>query len=141
MDANTFTKKQLVLTGILGSSAVGLGAMGAHYLKGQMVGGLITAEQLDGFDKAVKYQMFHTLAILILTVLQLNFESHYFKLAIRFFLWGIVLFSGSLYLLCTRQLWHAEWLKVLGPVTPLGGICFIIGWCCLIPAGRKGEKK
>jgi uncharacterized membrane protein YgdD (TMEM256/DUF423 family) len=51
---------------------------------------------------------------------------------------GIFLFSGSLYLLCTRHLLGADWLSMLGPVTPIGGLCFVAGWICLGLSARKG---
>ncbi len=121
-------KKQLITIGILGATAVALGAMGAHFLKGKLQEGIITADQLDGFEKGVKYQMYHTIAMLLLLVIKNNYVNKYFDWAYSFFFWGIIFFSGSLYFLCTRNLFGAEWLKALGPVTPLGGICFIIGW-------------
>jgi len=133
-------KKQFVIIGILGAKAVALGALGAHFLKGKVAEGIVTADQLDGFEKGVKYQMYHTLGMLMILLLKNNYSSKYFDWAYSFFFWGIVLFSGSLYFLCTRNLFGAEWLKVLGPVTPLGGICFIIGWIFIALAGSKGEK-
>ena len=57
--------------------------------------------------------------------------------AYAFFFWGIVLFSGSLYLLCTRHLFNADWLKVLGPITPIGGVLMILGWLSIAWAGIK----
>lgn len=63
------SKRALVLIGILGATAVGLGAFGAHGLKNQLAGGLITADQLNGFDTGVKYQMYHTLAMLLVYLL------------------------------------------------------------------------
>lgn len=133
-------KKQLVTIGILGSLAVALGAMGAHFLKGKMLSGHITADQLEGFEKGVKYQMYHTLAMLLLLILKQQYNHRYLDWAYSFFLWGIILFSGSLYFLCTRNLFGAEWLKVLGPVTPIGGIAFITGWIFITLSGIKSDK-
>lgn len=134
------SQKKLITIGILGALAVTLGAMGAHFLKGKVQAGLMTPDQLEGFEKGVKYQMYHTLAMLMLLLLNKEWPSKFFEWAWSFFFWGIVLFSGSLYFLCTRQLFGAEWLRFLGPVTPLGGICFIIGWLCLLPAVLKKDK-
>ena len=63
---------QLTLIGILGSIAVALGAIGAHYLKSKIDLGLITADQVNGFDTGVKYHMYHTLAILIIFLLKVS---------------------------------------------------------------------
>lgn len=123
--------KQLITIGILGAIAVSLGALGAHALKNQLPGGLITVDQLNGFDTAVKYQMYHVLTMLAVVLLQNVYTSKLLNLAYAFFVWGIVLFSGSLYFLCTRNLIGADWLKFLGPVTPIGGLCFVAGWLML----------
>jgi uncharacterized membrane protein YgdD (TMEM256/DUF423 family) len=123
--------KQLITIGILGALAVALGALGAHFLKSKMDTGLITADQLSGFDTGVKYHMYHVIGMLIIVLLKNQYSSKALSLAYGFFFWGIILFSGSLYFLCTRQLLGMEWLKFLGPVTPLGGILFVAGWLCL----------
>ncbi len=130
--------KQLITIAILGAIAVSLGALGAHALKNQMPSGLISADQLNGFDTGVKYQMYHTLAMLLVIILKNSYPHKFFNLAYTLFLWGIILFSGSLYLLCTRGLTGMDWLRVLGPVTPIGGLCFVAGWLCLlVPALKK----
>ncbi len=121
-------KKQIFIVGILGAVAVILGAFGAHFLKNKLPFGLITPDQLNGFDSAVKYQMYHTLAMLLIVLLKYHFNSKILNWSYYFFLVGIILFSGSLYFLCTRNLYNADFLKFLGPVTPLGGLCFVAGW-------------
>ncbi|MBX3164344.1 MAG: DUF423 domain-containing protein [Bacteroidetes bacterium] len=124
--------KQIFTIGLLGAIAVAFGALGAHALKNQLATGLITADQLNGFDTAVKYQMYHTLAMLAIVLLKQHFGNvKLLNAAYTLFLWGIILFSGSLYLLCTRGLSGLEFLRVLGPITPLGGLLFIGGWLCL----------
>lgn len=121
--------KQLVTIGMLGALAVALGALGAHFLKSKLPGGLITADQLNGFDTGVRYHMYHVLAMLLVILLKGNAQPRrYLNYAYTFFLVGIVLFSGSLYLLCTRHLLGADWLKFLGPITPIGGVAFVAGW-------------
>lgn len=129
--------KQMVTIALLGAISVALGALGAHALKNQLPSGLITQDQLNGFDTAARYQMYHALAMLV--VLLLNKDNNYKLLtwAYRCFLIGIVLFSGSLYFLTTRNLIGIEGLKVLGPVTPLGGLFFIAGWLFLALQGLK----
>lgn len=123
--------KRLITIGISGALAVTLGALGAHWLKNQIPTGMITPDQLIGFDTAVKYQMYHTLGMLAVVLLSNHLQSGFLKWAYNCFLIGILLFSGSLYFLCTRNLYDADFLKVLGPVTPLGGLFFIAGWLFL----------
>lgn len=132
---------KLTLIGILGSVAVALGALGAHYLKSKIETGLITIDQVNGFDTGVKYHIYHTLAMLIVFLLAKQIQSNYLKWAFNCFLIGIILFSGSLYLLCTRNLFHADWLSFLGPITPIGGLFFIAGWVLLAMVGFKKELK
>lgn len=135
---------KLFLTAIAGAKAVALGALGAHYLKSKLPTGLITPDQLNGFDTAVKYQMYHTLAMLALILLSKHIAHKFINWAYWCFFTGIVLFSGSLYFLCTRNLYDAEDLRVLGPITPIGGLFFIAGWIFLalislkkLPSGRS----
>lgn len=129
--------KQLITIGVLGAIAVSLGALGAHALKGQLQTGLITPDLLNGFDTGVKYQMYHVFAMLAIVILKINYNSKFLTWAYNLFLWGIILFSGSLYFLCTRNLYGADWLKLLGPITPLGGILFVAGWMCLALSAFK----
>jgi uncharacterized membrane protein YgdD (TMEM256/DUF423 family) len=128
----TTLPKQLITIGVLGAIAVALGALGAHALKNQLSTGLITLDQLNGFDTAVKYQMYHTLAMFMVLLLKGKFTSKFLNAAYALFLWGIILFSGSLYFLCTRNLLGMEGLRVLGPITPIGGVLFVAGWLCLV---------
>ena len=121
--------------------AVSLGALGAHFLKGKLSTGLITADQLNGFDTAVKYQMYHVLAMLALFLFSKHNPHKYFNWAFNSFLIGIVFFSGSLYFLCTRNLFGADWLKVLGPITPIGGLFYVAGWIFIALVGLKKEYK
>jgi uncharacterized membrane protein YgdD (TMEM256/DUF423 family) len=133
--------KKLSIIGLLGAIAVALGALGAHFLKGKLPTGLITIDQLNGFDTAVKYQMYHTLAMLALVLLSKNTSHKFINWAYNCFLIGIVMFSGSLYFLCTRNLFGAEWLKVLGPITPIGGLFFIAGWIFIAVIGLNKKSK
>lgn len=111
---------------LFGASAVILGAFGAHTLKTR-----ISAEQLSVFETAVKYQFYHTFALIIVALLAVRNESPLLTWSGNLFIAGIFLFSGSLYLLSTRTLLNTESWTWLGPVTPLGGMAFITGWILL----------
>ena len=133
--------KKLMVIGLLGAIAVALGALGAHFLKGKLSTGLITTDQLNGFDTAVKYQMYHVLAMLALFLFS-KYNSHkYIIWAYNSFIIGIVFFSGSLYFLCTRNLFGAEWLIAFGPLTPIGGLFFIAGWIFIALTAIKKNKE
>lgn len=133
--------KKIITIGLLGAIAVALGALGAHFLKAKLAEGLITPDQLDGFEKGVKYQMYHAISMLLVLLLNTQNNNKFYLIAYWLFLSGIILFSGSLYFLCTRNLLGAEWLKFLGPVTPIGGICFILGWLSLVASAITDKKK
>lgn len=101
--------------------SVALGAFGAHALK----------QILDDYgqsiwDTAVQYQMLHAAALLVLGLLQAHFREINFSPAGWAFIVGIILFSGSLYALAVSG------IKILGAVTPLGGLAFLFGWSWLI---------
>ncbi len=125
------SSKYLMVVGFSGAMAVGLGALGAHALKAQLETGLISLNELNAFDTASKYQLFHTLAMFGMILLHDKLQSKSLKSAYWCFFLGILFFSGSLYLLSTRHLLGAEWLRFLGPVTPLGGLFFMAGWLLL----------
>ncbi len=102
------------------------GAFGAHGLKSRL-----SAEMLDVFEVAVRYQMYHALALLLLAAMLPRIAPGVANLGGWLFVAGILIFSGSLYMLVfTGQRW-------LGAVTPLGGLAFLAGWICLIWATLK----
>ncbi len=128
---------KLKIIGIFGAIAVAFGALGAHYLKAKAALGIITPDQLLGFETAVKYQIYHTIMLLVIYVLYKQQAHIYLNYAFNLFVIGILLFSGSLYLLCTRNLFNADWLKAVGPITPIGGLFLIAGWACIALIGFK----
>ena len=81
------------------------------------------------------------LAMLALFLFSKQSTNKFITWAYYSFLTGIVLFSGSLYFLCTRNLLEAEWLKILGPITPVGGLFFVAGWIFIALIGLKKESK
>jgi uncharacterized membrane protein YgdD (TMEM256/DUF423 family) len=126
-------QKWLKTVAALGVIGVILGAFGAHGIKPK-----ITPESYANYQTAVLYHFIHTLAIL--GVSQIQFESSKLKqYSLLFFLVGIVLFSGSLYLLATKDIHHMSG-SYLGPITPIGGLCFIIGWALLLFVNSQSKK-
>ncbi|MFJ7920635.1 DUF423 domain-containing protein [Lysinibacillus fusiformis] len=125
--------KKFIVTGALhGLLAVAFGAFGAHALK----------EILDDYsqgiwEKAVQYQMFHATGLLVIGLLmssKLFGEVKQLNLAGIFFNFGIVFFSGSLYVLAISG------IKVLGAITPIGGVLFLIGWILIILSALKHAR-
>ncbi len=117
--------------------AVVLGALGAHALEA-----LISPEQLDSFKTGVRYQAWHSLALIILgfSGIQLLGKKS-FKVLTILFIGGIIFFSISIYLLSTRELLGIEsWKSFLGPITPIGGLLLISGWLFLGFQAIRGSK-
>ena len=113
-------KTGILLGSVFCGLSVVIGAFVAHALKGKLsdYGVLI-------FDKALFYHVFHALAILFISILEYNISELSLNGCILLFSFGIILFSGSLYILAITE------MKWLGMVTPIGGIMFILGWCLL----------
>jgi uncharacterized membrane protein YgdD (TMEM256/DUF423 family) len=121
------SKTFLTLGGIFLFIAVVLGAFGAHGLEERL-----SADQLDTFNTGVRYQFYHAFGLLICGVLlqvkrQLKLDWVGYCFAI-----GIVLFSGSIYLLACRDLLGIASWSWIGPITPIGGTFFIVGWALFI---------
>ena len=111
---------------LLGLLAVTLGAFGAHGLKK-----IVPAEAISTFETGVRYQFYHTLALLAIAILFEKFPGKSIQYAGIFFITGIVLFSGSLYALTFLQATNTVGLGGLGIITPIGGLFFIAGWLSL----------
>lgn len=113
---------------LLAGAGVGLGAFGAHGLKSK-----ISADMLAVFEVGVRYQVYHALALLAVSWATTRWPGNWVNASGWLFLVGILLFSGSLYVMTfTGQKW-------LGAVTPLGGVCFILGWVFLAVAAGRGQ--
>ena len=110
----------LLIGGLAGVAGVGLGAFGAHGLRGRL-----SPEMLAVFETGLRYHIYHALALLLTAVIMGRVEGRLIVATGWFFTAGIVLFSGSLYLLATTG------ITVLGAITPLGGVAFLLGWACL----------
>jgi uncharacterized membrane protein YgdD (TMEM256/DUF423 family) len=118
----------LISASISGFLSVALGAIGAHALKNGL-----DEYGKSVYEKAVHYQMFHTIALFAVGILQHLFKNTSFSLAGWGFWVGILLFSGSLYLLAITG------LKWLGFITPIGGLLFLFGWLWLVLTILKGR--
>lgn len=114
------SKHFMGLGAILAGCAVAAGAFGAHLLQE-----VLSVKMLSVFETAVRYQMYHSLALLLSGWALRVFHTALFKKAAWFFLFGIILFSGSLYVLALLG------IRWVGPVTPVGGVLFLCGWGCL----------
>ncbi len=121
-------KRFIQFAGFSGAAGVALGAMAAHFLRSKLEQGLITQNDLTAFDTASKYQIYHSIALLCIALLFDKLNPHMTKRAGYCFMIGIVLFSGSLYLLATAPLMGFTGSHWLGPITPIGGMFLIAGW-------------
>ncbi|MEJ7779092.1 MAG: DUF423 domain-containing protein [Daejeonella sp.] len=126
-------KRIIIIASVFGILAVILGAFGAHGLKK-----LIDPAELDIWHTAVQYQFYHTLALLFLATFS-RFKSRAINAASWFFTFGILFFSGSLYLLALKDILNITQVSFIGPVTPLGGLLFILGWTSLLVATIKNK--
>ena len=122
--------KILITAGIYGFLAVALGAFGSHSLKA-----VLDPASLQIFEVAVKYQMYHGLALGFIAALAQPALSKHLKRAAILFSCGIFIFSGSLYALIATQ------VRILGAITPLGGGLLLLGWFFLICEGWERSQK
>ncbi len=123
-------QKFILLTAAsLGALSVMIGAFGAHALQATLEAGGRTAT----FETAVKYQFYHTLALLLIGLLMFRVQDKLLDYAALSMMGGILVFSGSLYILCLSG------IRWLGAVTPVGGLLFIIGWVLLLVAVAKSN--
>jgi uncharacterized membrane protein YgdD (TMEM256/DUF423 family) len=123
---NNMHKGFLLTATLLGALSVGLGAFGAHLLKN-----LLSAQALNTFETAVRYQFYHVFALALTGILFKTYPHKFTRYAGIFFILGIVFFSGSLYQLTWLTSNGNGAFKWIGAVTPLGGLLFILGWLFL----------
>ena len=123
----------IITASLLEMLAVIAGAFGAHGLQGSL-----SLRNLEVWHTAVQYQFYHAFALLFLSTCS-RFRGGYITACYYLFTFGILLFSGSLYLLSCRDLLGWPWLQIMGPVTPLGGLLFIAGWLMLGVAALKSK--
>lgn len=111
---------------VLGFTGVALGAFGAHALEA-----MVSPDRLGTWSTAVDYHLFHTVVILALSGLFKGVQSPWLHRALVAFIAGIVVFSGSLYVLVLTG------IGFLGAITPIGGLLFLVGWLCALFASRE----
>ena len=126
-------RKSFLVSGIiLAGLAVALGAFGAHGLKK-----VVDEQSVEVFKTGVQYQFYHALALILTGILSIHFSTKEINWAGTLFIWGIILFSGSLYAITAFKAMGSAVPKFIGPITPLGGVLFIAGWVSLLIAVIK----
>ncbi len=121
----------LIAAGINGLLAVGLGAFGAHGLKARLANAADGAQRLGWWETASHYHLTHALALGLSAYLAQRTSTTAATISGYAFLAGILLFSGSLYAMTLTN------ARVFGPITPLGGLCLLVGWAAIIAAASK----
>ncbi|MFZ1525244.1 MAG: DUF423 domain-containing protein [Saprospiraceae bacterium] len=119
------SNRLLKITGLVGALAVVLGAFAAHGLKQHL-----NDNQIDTFKTGSLYHYVHALAMFVIAID--NKESPLLQRCFYLFLTGIILFSGSLYRLSTKHLYGGDSWNFVGPLTPIGGVFFMLGWLNLV---------
>jgi len=126
--------RRIILTAsFFGAVAVILGAFGAHSLKN-----ILSADALAIWTKGIEYQFYHTFALLFLSTFA-RFRTKLVDLSYLCFTIGILLFSGSLYLLALRNVLNLNFIHFIGPITPIGGLLLVAGWILLFFAALKNR--
>jgi uncharacterized membrane protein YgdD (TMEM256/DUF423 family) len=118
-------RKIILIAALLGIISIVLGAFGAHALKK-----LIDVNALATFETGVRYQMYHALFLLFLAT-NATIQEKTKKVVLYFVIFGTVFFSGSIYLLATNTMTSFDF-KVIGFVTPIGGLLLIVAWAIVI---------
>jgi len=119
----------LILGTILAGLGVALGAFGAHGLKK-----IVPPETVSSYQTGVQYQMYHAFALLLVGILSERLSRSLINWSGVFFVLGIILFSGSLYLLASLKAMNKVGVSGIGIITPIGGLMFLAGWIFLLTA-------
>ena len=127
-------KAFLIVSSLSGALSVALGAFGAHGLKK-----VLPPEAILTFETGVRYQFYHTFALLAIAIMYEKLPAKSLVWAGYFFITGMILFCGSLYCLAFIQDSHLVGLKKLGIITPFGGLFFIAGWLLLFFSTLKSS--
>ncbi len=116
----------LIYAALFAAMAVAMGAFAAHGLKSKL-----NADTQQVFETAVRYQFYHAFALLATGIIYQSYTNNTVLWSGRLFIYGIILFCGSLYALTFFRLSGNNNMNWLGAITPLGGLCFIAGWILL----------
>ncbi|PHR93672.1 MAG: hypothetical protein COA69_03290 [Robiginitomaculum sp.] len=131
--------KSSILGSLFALTAVVLGAFGAHALKSNL-----DLSQLSAYETGVRYQFYHAFALFVVWFLAQSKSGQgypkFLSLAVWCFTFGILLFCGSLYLLACRDLLGLASWTWLGPLTPIGGLLFIVGWTFVLLSQITSKK-
>ncbi|MGA6120299.1 DUF423 domain-containing protein [Sphingobacterium anhuiense] len=127
-------KRIILVAAFFGALAVILGAFGAHGLEGK-----ISEQHIETWKTANQYHFYHTLALLFLSTFS-RAKTASIRVSFIAFIIGLLFFSGSLYLLSVREFTGFGNPAILGPITPLGGVAFIVGWAALFVAALKNKS-
>jgi uncharacterized membrane protein YgdD (TMEM256/DUF423 family) len=129
-------RRSFLIAGILlAGLAVGLGAFGAHGLKNR-----VDEQAVDIFKTGVQYQLYHALALILAGIVAMHLPTKLVLWAGNFFMTGILFFSGSLYTITACKAVQMAVPSFVGPITPLGGLLFILGWIFLLIAAVKKKQ-
>lgn len=132
MVSNLVSNTAFIFSGFFGLTAIILGAYGSHGLKD------ISPHDLNSWQTAVNYQLFHSLLIFGLAILISNFKINLIstKLSLIFAILGVLLFSGTIFI---KILFQNKFIFIssASKITPYGGLCFMIAWVCLIILGFR----
>jgi len=131
----TMNKIYLSIGGLLLLLAVITGAFGAHLIENQL-----GPKAAGIFDTGVKYQFYHGLGIILVEVIRKDLQSRLLRFAIYSFVVGIICFSGSLYVLAFKDMMGPA-IQYVGPITPIGGLFFVIGWTLFIAGVLRAKPK
>jgi uncharacterized membrane protein YgdD (TMEM256/DUF423 family) len=126
-------KKIIITASAFGALAVIAGAFGAHSLEGSL-----SAKNVEVWHTAVQYQFYHVFALLFLSKMT-RYKTRLINDCYYLFTFGIIFFSGSLYLLSCQSLLGWSWVPIMVPITPIGGLFFIAGWVTLGIAAIKDK--
>jgi len=128
------------IAGLFGTTGVALGALGAHALKQKVQEGILTLDQLSAFDTATKYQLMHAIVLFILAYINRNKQIKLYNIASYLMVFGVLFFSGSIYILATQNISGIHAGFVFGPLTPIGGLLLISGWICITIQALKRDS-
>ena len=133
---NTFS----FIAGLFGTTGVAFGALGAHALKQKMQEGILTIDQLGAFDTGTKYQLMHAIVLFILAYINRDKKIKLYTIASYLIVFGVLFFSGSIYILSTQNISGIHLGFIFGPITPLGGLLLIAAWICITIQALKPNE-